>query len=199
MHPLVSTAEITGVIIAGGKATRMGGMDKGLVPLAGKPMIRYVIDALRPQVAELLINTNRDLDAYRSFGFPVVSDHIPGYLGPVAGITTALEASTRDLVLTAPCDAPLLPPDLATRLHEQMLESGAAICVPHDGTRLQPLFGLYHRSLAADMRRFLHHGDRKLLLWLELQAFATADFSDRPEGFNNINAPEDLTKIEQER
>ncbi len=189
--------EITGVIIAGGQARRMGNVEKGFIPLAGKPMIQYVIDALRPQVGELLINANQDLDAYRRLGLPVISDHLPGQLGPLAGFATALNAASREWVQIAPCDGPFLTSDLVPRLHRQLMESEAVACIPHDGTRLQPLFGLFHRSLAPSIQRFLDKGDRKLHLWLESQQFTVADFSDCPKSFSNINTPQQLAQAEQ--
>jgi molybdopterin-guanine dinucleotide biosynthesis protein A len=190
--------EISGVIIAGGKASRMGGINKAFLPLAGKPMIQYVIDALRPQVAELLINANHDLDTYRGLGLPVIPDLSTDYQGPLAGILAALTAASREWVQIAPCDGPLLPTDLALRLHQQAERTEALLCIPHDGNRLQPLFGLFHRSLASAIQQFLDRGDRKLLLWLESQSVAVADFSDQPESFININTPQEQKQAEQQ-
>ncbi len=188
---------VSGVIIAGGRASRMGDGGKALIPLAGKPMIQYVIDALRPQVGELLINANQDLDAYRGLGFPVIPDLNSDWQGPLAGILAALQGASREWLQVAPCDGPFLASDLVPRLHRQMMESKATICIPHDGARLQPLFGLFHHSLAPGIRRFLDKGDRKLNLWLESQQVAVADFSDCPECFANINTPQQRAQAEQ--
>lgn len=197
MSPDALIEKIAGVIIAGGQARRMGNADKAFITLAGKPMIQYVINALRPQVGELLVNANRDLETYRSLGFPVISDRNSNQQGPLAGIAAALEASSQEWVQITPCDGPLLPSDLATRLHRQTEKAGSTVCIPHDGTRLQPLFGLFHRTLATDIHRFLDAGDRKLQLWLEHHEITIADFSDQAECFININTPEERTLAEQ--
>ena len=189
--------EIAGVIIAGGQARRMGSVEKAFITLAEKPMIQYVIDALRPQVGDLLINANHDLESYHRLGLPVVADHLPGHLGPLSGIASALKATAREWVQIAPCDGPFLPSDLVLRLHRQMMASEVTVCIPHDGARLQPLFGLFHHSLLPEIQSFLDKGDRKLHLWLQSQLFAVADFSDCPERFSNINTPQQLAQAEQ--
>ncbi len=197
MSSRMPTERVSGVIIAGGRASRMGDGGKAFIPLAGKPMIQYVIDALRPQVGELLINANQDLDAYRGLGFPVIPDLNSDWQGPLAGILAALQGSSREWVQIAPCDGPFLASDLVPRLHRHMMESEATVCIPHDGARLQPLFGLLHHSLVPEIRQFLYKGDRKLHLWLESQRVAVADFSDCPESFININTPQQLAQAEQ--
>lgn len=188
---------ISGIILAGGRARRMANQDKGLIDLAGRPMIDYVIQALRPQVDELLINANRNLIQYRQFGCQVVPDQIPDFAGPLAGVAAGLETARHDLLLSVPCDGPWLPHDLVNRLFLQLQTEQADLCVVHDGQRLQPVYGLFRRQLAADIRSFLAAGDRKILLWLERQRTAVADFSDHPEAFVNLNTPEEQQRIEQ--
>lgn len=189
---------ITGVIIAGGRGSRLGGREKGLLELAGRPMIEFVIAALQPQVGELLINANREPENYRRFGLRVIPDTLTDYQGPLAGMAVALEQATNDLVLVAPCDAPLLPDDLVVRLHAELERTGAAICVPHDGERLQPLCALLRRTLLPSIHNFLAGGDRKLLLWLESRKPAIADFSDRRSAFFNVNTEEQRQRAEQQ-
>ena len=193
----MSPPTLTGVILAGGQASRMNGEDKGLIPLAGRPMIEHVIQALRPQVGELLINANRNLDRYRRYRYPVISDTEPGFAGPLAGIAAALERSSNDLVLSVPCDGPRLPPDLGSRLWHAMRTGGSPICVVHDGTRLQPVFALVHRRMLPSIRDYLAAGDRKLKLWLNRQHPSVVDFSDFPEAFSNVNTPEEQARMEQ--
>lgn len=189
---------ITAVILAGGRATRMGGQDKGLVELAGRPMIAHVLAALAPQVEWLVINANRNLDRYAGFGWPVVRDEDTGFLGPLAGLAAGLGAATTELVLTAPCDSPMLPPDLAGRLHRALEQQGADIAVPHDGQRLQPVFMLVRRALRDSLEAYLGGGDRKIDLWFRQHRVAEVDFSDRPETFVNVNDPEERRSVEQQ-
>ena len=192
-----SKTRVTGVILAGGMARRMGGVDKGTVPLAGRPMIEYVIGALRPQVDRLLINVNRNRESYAKYGCPLIADSGEGFLGPLAGIAAALERSPDPLVLTVPCDGPWLPSDLFRRLNARLEQTGAPLCVAHDGKRIQPVFGLFRATLLPEIRAFLGSGERRLLDWIHAQAFAWADFSDRPEAFVNVNTPEERARAER--
>jgi molybdopterin-guanine dinucleotide biosynthesis protein A len=175
----------------------MGGTDKGLLPLAGRPMIEYTIASLAGQVGELKISANRNLERYRAYGYAVVADTVTGYSGPLAGIAAGLESARTELLLTAPCDGPWLPPDLCERLHAALLDGGADVCVAHDGERLQPVFGLYHRRLLPGILSYLADGDRKLHHWLQQQNHVTADFSDVPQAFLNVNTPEERARAEE--
>ena len=188
--------QVTGVILSGGRATRMGGVDKGLVPVNGKPMISWVIDALRPQVAELFINANRNLEQYRAFGFPVIDDGDREFRGPLAGIASGMRAASRKYVAFAPCDSPLVCNDLVARLYAAMSSAGTRIAAAHDGERLQPVFALLERSLLDDLVRYLDSGERKIDRWYAEHGFASADFSDVVESFTNINAPEEKKALE---
>ena len=187
---------ITAIVLAGGRATRMGGTDKGLVELAGRPMIAHVLAALEPQVERVLINANRNLDRYAEFGWPVVPDEDTGYLGPLAGLAAGLRAAVTPLVLTAPCDCPLLAPDLAARLYSALEAAQAEIAVPFDGERLQPVFALVRRELDNSLAAYLGGGDRKIDRWFAQHRLARVDFSDRPETFVNVNDPDERTALE---
>src|SRR5699024_6312427 len=123
--PELSSDAITGAVLAGGAGRRMGGVDKGLVELRGKPLVAWALDALRPQTATLLINANRSQDQYRVFGWPVIADDGDGYQGPLAGMLAVLSAAQTAYVLTVPCDAPRIPPDLAARLGAALLAADA--------------------------------------------------------------------------
>jgi molybdenum cofactor guanylyltransferase len=188
--------QITAIILAGGRATRMGGMDKGLVELAGRPMIAHVLAALAPQVERVLVNANRNLDRYAAFGWPVVADEDTGFLGPLAGLAAGLRAASTPLVLTAPCDCPLLAPDLVARLYSALEQERAEIAVPFDGERLQPVFALVRRELADSLAAYLGGGDRKIDRWFAQHRLAQVDFSDRPENFVNVNDPGERAALE---
>lgn len=190
--------QVSGVILAGGKATRMGGEDKGLVPVNERPMIDWVIDALRPQVAEVLINANRNHDAYREFGCPVIADADREFRGPLAGFASGLQAAGTPYVVFAPCDSPLLRRDLVTRLYAALSAAHRRIAVAHDGDRLQPVFALLDRGLADDLEQYLADGGRKIDQWYARHGYATADFSDAAGSFSNINSPADRQALEKE-
>ncbi|MES9902096.1 MAG: molybdenum cofactor guanylyltransferase MobA [Sedimenticola sp.] len=189
---------VTGVILAGGRATRMGGNDKGLIELAGRPMIEYVVDSMKNQVSDLYINANRNEAAYQRCGYPVFNDSRDDFAGPLAGIATAMGRATTELLLVAPCDGPWLPQDLGERLYREMSLAGADVCMAHDGSRLQPVYGLFRCNLAASIIDFLNAGDRKIKLWLDQQRSAIADFSDHPEAFINVNTPEERDRVERQ-
>jgi molybdenum cofactor guanylyltransferase len=188
--------DVTGVVLAGGRATRMGGVDKGLVPVNGQPMIQWVIDVLRPQVADLFVNANRNLEQYREFGFPVIDDGDREYRGPLAGIASGLRAADTRYVAFAPCDSPLVCGDLVTRLRAALSRDNRRIAVAYDGERLQPVFALLERGLLDDLMRYLDSGGRKIDRWYAEHGYAQADFSDVADSFANINAPDEKRALE---
>ena len=195
--PKTVADQITGVILAGGRATRMGGIDKGLIPINGRPMISWVIGVLRPQVGELLVNANRNLDDYRALGFPVIDDGDREFRGPLAGIASGLRAAASKYVVFAPCDSPLACGDLVSRLYSALSGEGARIAVAHDGERLQPVFALLDSDLLDDLMRYLDSGGRKIDRWYAEQGCVRADFSDVAASFANINAPDDRRSLER--
>ena len=189
---------ITGVILAGGMARRMGGQDKGLVPFRGRPLIAWVVEALAPQVKGLVINANRNRDAYRSYGYPVVPDEIEGFQGPLAGFASAMAVVDTLWIVTLPCDGPFPAPDLVERLCGAVARQGAEIAVATDGKRMQPVYALLPVALAPSLRRFLARGERKIDRWYAEHEVALADFSDRPHAFANVNSAEDSERLERE-
>ncbi|ROR32320.1 molybdenum cofactor guanylyltransferase MobA [Inmirania thermothiophila] len=191
----MSAAGVTGAVLAGGRGRRMGGRDKGLLELAGRPLAAHILDALRPQCEALLINANRNREAYEALGVPVVGDALAGFQGPLAGFAAALAAATTPLVATVPCDSPLVPPDLVARLRAALEAAGAEIAVAHDGRRLQPVFALLRRELLPSLEAYLAAGDRKIDLWYPRHRTVEVDFSDRPEAFMNANEPEQLAEL----
>jgi molybdenum cofactor guanylyltransferase len=187
---------LTGLVLAGGRAQRMGGQDKGLCQVAGRPMIEHVLEILRPQVSEVIINANRNLETYAAYGCRVVSDHLEGYLGPLAGFASAMRIARTPFILTAPCDSPFLPPDLGPRLYRAMQAEDAEGAVAHDGERMQPVFALLSCSLGPSLRVYLEAGERKIDRWYAEHRLALADFSDAKEAFVNINTPEERAAAE---
>lgn len=183
---------ITGLILAGGAARRMGGGDKGLTELAGKPLIEYALARLAPQVDALIINANRNAARYADYGHPVVTDERQGFQGPLAGMASGLKASDTEFMVCAPCDSPLLPEDLVERLFRQLREQDAELSVAHNGERLQPVFTLMRAALADSLLAFLDGGGRKIDQWFQRHQLAVADFSDQPAAFSNVNSPEEL-------
>jgi len=186
---------ITGVILAGGRGARMGGVDKGLVRLNGKPLVEHIIQRFQPQVPHIIINANRNHDEYARYGFAVVSDEDANYAGPLAGMLSALTHATTDYIVTLPCDAPRLPTDLVARLLLQLQRDHSRACMAHDGTRAQPMFTLLHASLRDDLRRALHAGQYKAERWLQDCGCSRADFSDCPDDFINLNTSENIAEF----
>lgn len=193
---MLERAAITGGVIAGGEGRRMGGADKGLMPLAGRPLIAWVLEALRPQVGRLLINANRSLDDYRAFGVPVVPDHLGGFLGPLAGIHAVLAAAETDQVLVVPCDTPAVSADLAVRLGRMLDKTGAEIAVAETGGFLQPLHVLLRSGLAADLAGALTRGVRKPERWYETRVWVRVPCDDVAETFANVNTPTQREEME---
>jgi len=195
-NPLYPRDSITGLVLAGGLGRRMGGEDKGLVPLAGRPMIAHVLEALRPQVGAIVVNANRNQDRYAAFGHPVIADAVGGYLGPLAGVLTALQHCTTEFLVTAPCDAPLVAPDLVARLYAARTAAGADLAVASDGERQQPVFLLLRASLAPSLEAYLAGGGRKIDAWFGQLRIAVADFGDEPDTFVNVNDPDERQRVE---
>ncbi|MGL4475278.1 MAG: molybdenum cofactor guanylyltransferase MobA [Shewanella sp.] len=188
---------IKAVILAGGRAQRMGGDDKGLVILNDKAMIEHVIDRINTQVADIVINANRNQDVYARYGYLVVSDQDSGFLGPLAGIISGLnecDANTQYLI-TVPCDCPLLPLDLVTRMQAALESQDADLAVATDGKRTQPVIMLLKPHLRDSMQAFLDGGDRKIELWYQPLNVAEVSFADQPQAFINVNTQEQKQQL----
>ena len=190
--------DVTAVVLAGGRARRMGGGDKGLVEVAGRPMVAHAVDVLRPQVAEVVVNANRNAVEYRAItGCRVIADTVGGFAGPLAGMASALEASASRFLLTAPCDSPLVAPDLGPRLHAALARDGAEIAVAHDGERMQPVFALLAHGVLPNLLAFIKAGGRKIDVWYATRHTVTADFSGAPDTFLNVNTPRERECLER--
>lgn len=186
---------ITGAVLAGGEGRRMGGIDKGLVPLAGKSLVAWALDALRGQTAVQLINANRSLDDYRGFGVPVVSDSGDGFQGPLAGMHAVLAAAQTEWVLTVPCDAPRVPADLAARLGQAVTQADAEIAVVEVEGRMHPVHALTRAELADDLAAAIAAGERKVLYWQQSRRLVVVDCSDIAYAFVNVNTPEQVDAL----
>ena len=187
----INNENVTGIILAGGKARRMSGRDKGLIEINGQAMISYVIKALEPQVAKILINANRNRKAYENFGYPVYTDDSLDFQGPLAGIAAGIPLSKTKFICTCPCDGPLIANDLVARLYKSIIEQNAEISVAHDGNRMQPVYALIDCNLLESLKKYLHSGERKIDHWFEQQKLIKVDFSDNKDCFMNVNTPED--------
>jgi molybdopterin-guanine dinucleotide biosynthesis protein A len=173
----------------------MGGRDKGLLPLAGEPLIAHSIRRLQPQVTELLISANRHLEIYQQFGCRVIQDSESGFRGPLAGILSALQVARTPYVLTAPCDSPRLPSDYAQRMWA-VLERDQTISVASYKGDWQPVFMLLPVTLQDDLAGYLAAGEGGVKRWLQRHQPAAAEFPDWPRWFCNVNTPDDLTQLE---
>ena len=196
-------SNITGVILAGGQATRMGGQDKGLLNLGGEPLVAHAVRRLSPQVGPLLVNANRNIERYRQYATQIVRDGADealaaGYLGPLAGMLAAIDAASTRYILTVPCDSPLLIPNYAARMYRVLRQHNAQLCVASDGKRLQPVFALIGTDLRDDLHAFLAAGERKIDRWYARHTTVTANFDDAPQMFRNINTPQELVALEAE-
>lgn len=185
--------KVTGLILAGGEGRRMGGADKGLLPFRGRPLVAHAIERLEPQVDCLQISANRNLDAYRAFGHPVLTDQLclAGQLGPLAGLQAGLSACTTPWLVTCPCDCPALPADIVARLLAAAVAQNARLAVAMVAERMQPTFQLCHREILPELERYLAAGGRKVGGWCREQGAIEVNFP-APEAFANFNCPEDL-------
>jgi molybdopterin-guanine dinucleotide biosynthesis protein A len=183
--------KITGILLAGGQGRRMGGVDKGLQLLRGKPMAQHVIERFAPQVDELLINANQNIEQYQGLGYRVIPDAIGGFVGPLAGLHRGLSEAAHPLVVTAPCDSPFLPLDLVAKLHAALEQQNAELAVARTGDQPHPVFCLCRKSVLGSLTAFLESGGRKIDRWYAQLKVADVDFVDEA-AFRNINTREEL-------
>jgi molybdopterin-guanine dinucleotide biosynthesis protein A len=187
---------VTGLILAGGRGRRMGGVDKGLQLLQGRPMAQWVLERLAPQVDEVLINANQNVESYAALGCRVVGDALGGFAGPLAGLQSGLTHARHELVATVPCDSPFLPRDLVARLGHALTAAGADLAVAKTGQQPHPVFCLCRRVLLPHLTAYLAGGGRKIDAWYAALRVAEARFDDEAEAFANINTPEELAAFE---
>ncbi len=196
---MIERAHITGLVLAGGRGSRMGGADKGLQPLQGRPLAQHAIERLRPQVGALSISANRNADAYASLGVPVWADTVPGQPGPLAGMLAGLAACATPWLAVVPCDVPRLPADLVARLAAGLQAAGAelAIAVTLEGGqhRAHPVFCLLPATLRGDLAAALARDERRVLRWMRRHRCAEVLFDDAA-AFTNANTGDDLRRLE---
>ncbi|MDQ7954399.1 MAG: molybdenum cofactor guanylyltransferase MobA [Pseudomonadota bacterium] len=211
MTPIRPDVDITGLVLAGGRGSRMGGLDKGLQDWAGEPLALRALQRLAPQVHRVMLSANRNLLSYEFFGAPVVTDALPDHPGPLAGFLAGLQHCQTPLLLTVPCDAPNFPLDLARRLAEGMNAQGVDIAMASapepqpDGSsrvREQPVFCLMRTQLQQSLAAFVHGGGRKVSAWTAQHAVAMVPFDrpgDAPDAFCNVNTLAELRALDPSR
>ena len=192
------TISISAVILAGGQAKRMGGVDKGLQPLQGKPLFQFIYDRLHLQVEHISVNANRNQAIYAVAGLPVFGDNIEGFQGPLSGILTALERADTDFVLFVPCDSPFFPDNLLEKLKSAVVFRGVSIAYVHDGEREHPTFCLMARSLKEKLAAYLATGERRMLQFMRQNGAVSVDFSENKAAFTNINTLDELQQFNEQ-
>jgi len=190
-------SSITGLILAGGKGSRMGGVDKGLQAFRGRRLVDHVYERLAPQVGGIIINANQNQEEYRTFGVRVVSDAIGGFAGPLAGFHAGLSVSKRPFLASVPCDSPFLPEDLIARLYARIDETGAELAVAKTGEQPHPVFSLMRRGVLDHLSDFLKSGGRKIDAWYATLNVVEVLFDDEAEAFSNINTLDELASYEK--
>lgn len=195
---------IVGIVLAGGQSRRMGGGDKCLRPLAGKPILAHIVERARPQVAALALNANGDPARFAGFRLPVVADSVPGFAGPLAGVLAGLDWAAASMpqathVASFASDAPFFPRDLVARLAAAVADGGHDLACAASGGRAHPVFGLWPVALREALRRAMTREDvRKVDVWTARYRMATVDFPAAPlDPFFNANRPEDLAEAER--
>ena len=197
---MIETKDITGLILAGGRGSRMGGVDKGLQNHLGVPLAMHALMRLSPQVGEVMVNANRNLGAYESMGAPVWPDTLADYAGPLAGFLTGLERCETPYLVTVPCDSPLFPADLVARLAQGLEANDADIAMPSTleagGSQVHPVFCLMKSDLIESLVRFTASGQRKIDKWTALHRCVEVPFDDA-RAFANANTADELKALQQ--
>lgn len=195
---MIPTQDITGLILAGGRGSRMGGVDKGLQLLHGTPLVEHVLRRLTPQVGSVLINANRNLDAYRALGTPVCSDHLGDYPGPLAGFAAGLAHCATPYLVTVPCDTPDFPEDMVSRLARALSATQSAIAFVRTNeqgyARAQPVFSLLKVELLPHLLKHLTRGHYKVQTWLDLHPHIAVEFPDAL-AFRGANTLDELRQL----
>lgn len=193
--PEKAIVPVTGLILAGGKGRRMGGLDKGLLQLNHKPLYQLVYECLQQQVDHILISANRHQDQYRQSACPVISDEFDNFQGPLAGILAGLKAIETGYLLVVPCDSPVFPDDLLQRMQMAMDSQSSNLAIAHDGQRLQPLFALISKALQGSLEEYLSTGHRRVSDWFLSENAVIVEFEPDPHQFKNVNTPEDFVVL----
>jgi len=188
----ITINDITAVILAGGKSSRLSGEDKGLMDFRGQEMINHVLVIVKPKVSEVLISANRNIDLYENFG-KVIADDLENFQGPLAGISKALKVCSTPYLLILPCDSPFVDDELIDDLISRMEETEVDICVAHDGSIMHATFAIINVNLSSNLEEFLLNGGRKMAIWYRQHNIERIDVSDRLQVLTNLNKPEDFS------
>ncbi len=191
-----SQTKVAGVILAGGRARRMNNQDKGLMTFKGRPMISYALDALIPVVDYVMINANRNIEQYRQFGHPVISDQTDSFDGPLAGVLTAMLQVEAEVLVVIPCDSPFIKAEYLQKLLLSRAANNADVAVAFDGVRVHPVFMAIKTALRKSLQDYLVGGQRKVVSWLEQQNLVKVEFTNEAEIFRNINTLTELFELE---
>ncbi|RVU86111.1 molybdenum cofactor guanylyltransferase [Leucothrix sargassi] len=190
---------VTVVVMAGGQGRRFGGQDKGLVEVLGKPLIEHILEQLEPLTENIVISANRNLSRYEAYGYPVITDQMSSFQGPLAGVASVMSEIQTDYLVALPCDAVLVPKNYISRLLAQQQQTNADIVVASDGERLQPIHCLVSKHLLPSLMSFLARGERKVDAWFAEHKAVFADFSDSMEAFHNFNTEAQKQQYELKR
>ncbi|TKK15141.1 molybdenum cofactor guanylyltransferase MobA [Enterobacter cancerogenus] len=189
--------EIIGVVLAGGRATRMGGKDKGLQLLNGKPLWQHVADTLAGQVSARVLSANRHIDIYQRSGLPVYQDTLADYPGPLAGMLSVMQQNRGEWFVFCSCDTPFIPACLVERMVQQRGDS--PVVWAHDGERDHPTIALIHKSLIPALQDYLAAGERRVMVFMRQSGGHSVDFSDLKSAFVNVNTLEDLQTMQEKK
>ena len=191
-----SKDDISAIILAGGQGRRLGGKNKGLLNIKGETFVARLLSNLSTQTKTQIISANNDIVQYQQLNRTVIQDENDNYQGPLSGIISCQEEIRTDLILTLPCDSPLVPLNLTKKLLSSYNQNAQTrLCVVHDGERRQNLFMLFHRDLLQNMQQYFQSGERKVQNWIDQQDFIEVDFSDQAISFTNINKESDMSKL----
>ncbi len=190
--------KIAGMVLAGGLARRMHQQDKGLVLYRDQAMVSYALQALSEVADQVFINANRNIEQYRKFGYPVITDQTDSFDGPLAGVLAIMKVVDNSVLVVMPCDSPLIKPRHLLKLLESRAEADADIAVAWDGARLHPVFLALKTALRGSLEKYLQRGERKIDRWLEQHRMVKVDFSQEPNVFININTLSELEQLEHE-
>jgi molybdopterin-guanine dinucleotide biosynthesis protein A len=196
---MIDAHDVTGIVLAGGLGRRMGGVDKGLVELDGKPLIAHVIERLAPQVGAIIVNANQNAERYAAFGHPVIADADGGFAGPLAGLHAGLSVAATPYVVTVPCDSPYLPADLVRRLADALERDDAHLAVAKTLDQPHPVFALVRRDVLPHLATFLEGGGRKIDAWYRTLEVVEVPFDECAEAFRNINTRDELAAAASHR
>jgi len=187
--------DVTTIILAGGEGRRLKGQDKGLIKIHGRSLVAHALDTFSPITTQVIISANRNIEDYKSYGFPVITDNGPCYQGPLAGISSCLNATQTPYAFVVACDMPSVPASIIKRLYTGLkTQQGAQIALAHDGIRSQPLCLLLSSQLKSSLKQTLKRKELKVLRWINDQNSVTVDCSDIKDSFKNINTTTDLAQ-----